>query len=350
MLRKKASVDDRLGQLTDGACLLYVLSIPHLDVEGRMDGDPGAVWGTVATCRRRRHPHWTVEAVEGFLTEWTRTLDEDGHPSPLVLWYCVRGHWVCEFLGFKKNQALRADREAPSRFPAPPEDLLSTVAPHAVAAWDADPEDETGPDAVPGPHGERLFPIETPAAASTAGNDRFEQTPEPLRSEAEVEVQVQEPPLAAAEVGDQSARARGEPRPLGIILREFENLFGCPPRLADAKRDRLARAVDTVGVDATTGLMRERKMAGTTPRSIAFFLPALEERAAELRAGMRVDERAAVRAATLTPKARVERWWKATGQFLRDEDFEDVLPELCGWDEAMRERARALRYANARVA
>lgn len=219
MLRKKASVDDRLGQLSDGACLLYLLSIPHLDVEGRMDGDPGAVWGTVATCRRRRHPHWTVQAVEGFLAEWQRTTDEDGHPSPLVLWYCVRGHWVCEFLGFKKNQALRADREAPSRFPAPPEDLLSTV-PHAVAAWDADPEDQDGPDAVPGPHGERLFPVEAPAEAPAAGNGRFEQNPEPLRSEAEGEVQVQEQP--PDQRGPSRARARatspaallGEPNPV----------------------------------------------------------------------------------------------------------------------------------------
>lgn len=170
MLRRKASADDRLGQLSANACVLFLLAIPWLDIEGRMDGFPAAVRGTVAACRVRHHPdQWTDRHVEDYMGEWTRTVDLDSHPDPLVLWYCVKGVWACEFVGFKKNQKLRVDREAPSRFPAPPEDLLSTVRPRAVAAEDADPHGDADPhevglDADPAPQAERLFvtPAQTP--------------------------------------------------------------------------------------------------------------------------------------------------------------------------------------------
>lgn len=216
MLRKKASVDDRLGQLSDGSLALYLLSISHLDVEGRMDGDPGAVWGTVAACRRRRRPDtWTVQAVESHILEWTRTTDEDGHPSPLVLWYCVAGYWVCEFLGFKKNQTLRTDREAPSRFPAPPGDLLSQISPRADAdERNADPD----PDAVSGPTGERLFPVpDTPAAASDDADSRLLR--EQVRSEAEGQDQVKELPADQRRL----SRARAEEENPAALLGESES-------------------------------------------------------------------------------------------------------------------------------
>jgi hypothetical protein len=191
MLARKTSIDDRLAQLSSNSCLLYLMSIPHLDRDGRMDGLPVAVRGTIVPYRARRHPHqWTDELVESYIVEWTRTLDIDGHQRPLVKWGCIGGVWVLEFLGFAQNQTLRYDREAPSRFPALPDDLLSPIVPRAVAATtDADPDPDPGPDAALGPVGERLFADDRPlrAPAATARAAALGPTPELLRTQAEAE-------------------------------------------------------------------------------------------------------------------------------------------------------------------
>lgn len=186
MLKKTVSRDERLTQLSVHACLLYVFSIPHLDIEGRMDGLPVAVRGTVVPyIARASADAWTDELVERYMTEWTSTVDADRHERPLVLWYCVKGVWVCEFTGFRDNQRLRADREAPSRFPAPPEDLLSPITPHSAAAGDADRH----PDATPGHVADPLFALPDAEPATT-----YKPDPGEIPGQAEAEVQVQQPP------------------------------------------------------------------------------------------------------------------------------------------------------------
>lgn len=222
MIRKKASTDDRLAQLSSNACLLYLHALPHLDVEGRMDGLPVAVRGTVVPYRARRHAaEWTDELVEQYICEWTLTVDEDGHVRPLVLWYAVKGMWVCAFLGFEKNQTIRRDREAPSRFPAPPEDLLSSIPSCAVTTVrDADPAKPV--DGVHGPVGERLFaddavPRAVADEAAVPPNDRFEQNPGALPAKAEAEVEVQAP----AEQRRAFARAREGDGPAALPDSDF---------------------------------------------------------------------------------------------------------------------------------
>jgi hypothetical protein len=126
MLRKKVSRDGRVAQLSAHSALLYLMSIPHLDIDGRMDGSPVAVRGTVVPALASAQPaEWTDERVAACIAEWTRTLDEDtGLPRPLVLHYCTAGAWVCLFPGFAENQTLKRDRERPSSFPPPSSMLL----------------------------------------------------------------------------------------------------------------------------------------------------------------------------------------------------------------------------------
>jgi hypothetical protein len=123
MLRRKVSRDGRVAQLSVHSALLYVLSIPHLDVDGRMDGSPVAVRGTVVPALAVAQPaDWTDAKVEEYMREWLNTRDEEsGLPRPLVQHYCAAGTWVCLFPGFAENQQLRRDRERPSSFPAPPD-------------------------------------------------------------------------------------------------------------------------------------------------------------------------------------------------------------------------------------
>jgi hypothetical protein len=155
MLKKKVSRDGRVAQLSVHSALLYLMSIPHLDVDGRMDGNPVAVRGTVVPALASAQPtDWTDQHVETYMREWLHTRDEDSDlPRPLVLHYCTAGVWVCHFPGFAENQTLKRDRERPSSFPAPPPLLL-----------------ERYPDADSG------------------------STPAEVRTQAEAEVQVQEPP------------------------------------------------------------------------------------------------------------------------------------------------------------
>lgn len=129
MLKKKISRDGRVAQLSAHAALLYVLSIPHLDIDGRMDGSPVAVRGTVVPALASAHPDdWTDSRVAAYIAEWTGTRDEDtGLPRPLVLHYCIGGIWTCEFQGFRENQTLNRNRERPSSFPPPPAMLLAEL-------------------------------------------------------------------------------------------------------------------------------------------------------------------------------------------------------------------------------
>ena len=229
MLKRKASRDERLAQLTAHSCLLYLMSIPHLDIEGRMDGLPVAVRGTVVPYIARAQPdEWTDELVELYMVEWTRTVDADRHERPLVLWYCVKGVWVCEFSGFRDNQRLRADREAPSRFPAPPEDLLSPITPRAYAA-------------------EHDAAAEPPTAAEPLFADTsYERDPGELRGQAEAEVQVQHSRAAAS-----VARARKEDPALPDLTTEQHPLADVAAKVAErqaelAKHGTLARLLEVL--------------------------------------------------------------------------------------------------------
>lgn len=107
-LSKDVAMDLELNGVSVLAHLLFLHLIPHLDVDGRMIGEPDQV-KTVAVPLRKELDVATLEAC---LVEL--------HESGLVLWYEVRGHRFLSFSAFEKHQkGIRRDREAPSQVPSP---------------------------------------------------------------------------------------------------------------------------------------------------------------------------------------------------------------------------------------
>jgi len=109
MVKRKISTDVRFADLAnDTHRLLFTVGIAHLDVEGRISGDPREFKAIVAPML----DHITQETVLKFF--------EDASGIGLIHRYCGGDQWVIQYPGFKKNQILRPDREAQSKFPAPP--------------------------------------------------------------------------------------------------------------------------------------------------------------------------------------------------------------------------------------
>lgn len=204
ILKRKISTDGRVGLLSAHSALLYSWSIPHLDREGRMPGAPVAVRGAVVPALAEAHPdEWTDERVASYIAEWTVVTDEDdGLPRPLVLHYCVRGVWVCQFLGFQKNQKLRWDRERPSSLPAPPPMLLEGLA----TAGDAVSPNQLSLDATR----DAATPLAEPFPATSR---------QPPGLEVQAEAQVQEPPADQRQV----SRARADRENPAALLGESDS-------------------------------------------------------------------------------------------------------------------------------
>jgi hypothetical protein len=110
MLKKKISLDVRWADLkNDTHRLLFTVGIAHLDIDGRISGDPREFKAAVAPML----DHITREVVSAFFQEAERL--------GLIWRYQVDGRWVVQHPGFKKNQTLRADKEAKSQYPPPPD-------------------------------------------------------------------------------------------------------------------------------------------------------------------------------------------------------------------------------------
>lgn len=108
MLSTKIAIDKELNQLSLEAEFLYLRCIPHLDRDGLISGDSDLLVAQVAP--RRFAPMMAI--AEDAIAEWT--------DRGLVLAYETRLGRVLFFTGFQKNQTIRYDREAPSKFDAPP--------------------------------------------------------------------------------------------------------------------------------------------------------------------------------------------------------------------------------------
>lgn len=104
-----ALLDDRMGHPHGAmAALLYTWCISHLDVDGRMHGDPIVVKGNVVP----RISFITAEYVETYLL----AMQEVG----LVAYYEANDDRWLEFPGFGSAQpGLRRDREPKSNVPPP---------------------------------------------------------------------------------------------------------------------------------------------------------------------------------------------------------------------------------------
>lgn len=106
-ISRKISVSRQLKQVSLEADFLFGRMIPHLDRDGRMDGDPEIVKAVAVPLRSEL----AVEIIRTCLGE----LDTVG----LIEWYEVDGLTVCEFPGFERHQkGMKHDREAVSRYPS----------------------------------------------------------------------------------------------------------------------------------------------------------------------------------------------------------------------------------------
>ena len=108
MLSTKIAIDKELNQLSLEAEFLYLRCIPHLDRDGLISGDSDLLVAQVAP--RRFAP--MMEIADRAIYEWIN--------RGLVLAYDTRLGRVLFFTGFQKNQTIRYNREAPSKFDTPP--------------------------------------------------------------------------------------------------------------------------------------------------------------------------------------------------------------------------------------
>ena len=115
MLAKKISLNEAMASLeNDTHRLLFTWGLSHLDIEGRISGNPKVFRAMVVPLLE----HITSEKVVKFF--------KDAVVNELINRYQVGKDWFIEYPKFKDNQRLRPDREAPSKLPSPPELPLIT--------------------------------------------------------------------------------------------------------------------------------------------------------------------------------------------------------------------------------
>lgn len=183
-ISESVAKDMRLNSLSVEATLVYLMTVPHLDRDGLIEGDTEVLYGTV--CPKRRI---FIDRIGEFIQEWVQV--------GLVTIYDTDDGAVLWFKGFAKNQlGLRYDRETPSRLPPPPGHIATKdgVIPIPQEPKKSEPED---PPKIP------PKPIDTPDLST---DDSIRQNagelPESdsegvaqLEDQVEVEVQDQSSPL-----------------------------------------------------------------------------------------------------------------------------------------------------------
>ena len=108
MLNQTVATDKKLNSLSIEAELLYLKTIPHLDRDGLILGDPTLLWAKV--CPRRPE---LMSKIDGLVNELIS--------SELVVAYVADDEQILFFPGFSKNQAnMRYEREPASTYPPPP--------------------------------------------------------------------------------------------------------------------------------------------------------------------------------------------------------------------------------------
>ncbi len=123
-ISRKIAIDPKVNSLDDNIFLLFLMMIPHLDAEGRMQGDPVMIKGWC--CPKRS---WSAEQVEEMLIVLQNTKREDGLG---VIERYVEKEIHCLWMpGFNSEQiGLQKDHEAKGKYgysdiPYPPKKLLS---------------------------------------------------------------------------------------------------------------------------------------------------------------------------------------------------------------------------------
>ena len=101
LLRKKISRSERVNSLPIPARLLFTWMIPHLDVEGRMTGNPKIIKQTVVPLT-----NYTPVQVDKWLN-MMQELKDDVTGEGLVERYEVNGNLYLEMPGFASEQSPR---------------------------------------------------------------------------------------------------------------------------------------------------------------------------------------------------------------------------------------------------
>jgi hypothetical protein len=106
-ISRSISVSEQLGNVSLEADFLFGRCIPHLDVEGRITGNPKGLKAIVCPLRD--------ELSHQKITHLLKELDE----ADLLVWYEVNGLRFLEFPGFSRHQkGMKKDREATSKIPS----------------------------------------------------------------------------------------------------------------------------------------------------------------------------------------------------------------------------------------
>lgn len=106
-ISKAISVSEQLGNVSLEADFLFGRCIPHLDVDGRITGNPKGLKAVVCPLRD--------ELTHQKITHLLKELDDAG----LVVWYEVNGSKFLEFPTFARHQrGMKRDREAASKIPS----------------------------------------------------------------------------------------------------------------------------------------------------------------------------------------------------------------------------------------
>ncbi len=113
---RSISTSEQLGDVSLEADFLFGRCIPHLDVDGRITGNPKGLKAIVCPLRD--------ELSHQKITHLLKELAEAG----LVIWYEVRGSRYLEFPNFGRHQkGMHRDREAASKIPSSTSENVSLV-------------------------------------------------------------------------------------------------------------------------------------------------------------------------------------------------------------------------------
>lgn len=108
MLKKRIAKSEKFAALkSDKARLLYLLMLPHLDAEGRLEGDYPVIKGEVCP--------YLNEYTERVMTKCLRELAEIG----LITLYAIGGRRYIEWVRFDDFNRINKEKEAPSYIPPP---------------------------------------------------------------------------------------------------------------------------------------------------------------------------------------------------------------------------------------
>lgn len=110
MLKKLVSTSRKLAALqTDSARLLWTWILPHADITGRFSAEPDVIKGYIVPRLKKMTP--------AKITKYLLDLEA----CNLLILYKVNSDNYLEIVKFHKFQSLRADREAGSEIPPPPD-------------------------------------------------------------------------------------------------------------------------------------------------------------------------------------------------------------------------------------